>query len=111
MSIVSGKRKLSDEPPSSVGLINAPAVKHKRSSGSDQTIADGAKALTAQEYIKLKQYLKQKKKILKVRPANGLYNCPRTVGILFGVSFYGQSQSYSSMVQCKSSLPMSFFIF
>lgn len=89
MSIVSGKRKLSDDPPSSVGPMNAAAVKHKRSSGPDRTIADAAKSLTAQEYIKLKQYLKRKKKILKVRPVNGLYGFPLYSRNTVGVSFYG----------------------
>lgn len=64
MSVVSGKRKLIEKTSSLGESQNAPAVKNKRT--HDQSYASDVKILTEQDYIKLKQYLKEKKKLLKV---------------------------------------------
>jgi len=58
-----GKRKLTDKSPISSNA--QPVVKHKRTC-EQPTPANGVKTLTEEEYSKLKLYLKEKKKILKV---------------------------------------------
>lgn len=60
MSIVSGKRKLSEKSP-----LQSVAVKQKRTSEQSSDIKT-VKTLTDEEYAKLKQFLKEKKKLLKV---------------------------------------------
>jgi len=60
---MTGKRKLTDK---SSLLSNAqPAVKQKRTCEEPKS-TNGANTLTGEEYSKLKLYLKEKKKILKV---------------------------------------------
>lgn len=66
MSTMSKKRKLPEKLPTSlVEESNAPAVKQKRT--CLQSSSDTEKTLSEQDYLKLKQYLKEKKKILKVK--------------------------------------------
>lgn len=64
MAMVSGKRKLAEKP-SSLGSSGNPATKLKRT--HSPTATDAVKTLSELEYAKLKQYLKEKKKLLKVR--------------------------------------------
>lgn len=65
MSIVSGKRKLIENTSVSNESLNDPVVKHKRT--NNQFCTSEVKTLTEQDYKKLKQYLKEKKKLLKVK--------------------------------------------
>jgi len=64
------KRKLSDK--SSLSSSAQPAIKLKRT-GEQHPSSNGANTLTEEEYLKLKLYLKEKKKILRVSITNGAF--------------------------------------
>lgn len=68
MSVVSNKRKLIESTSLLDESLNAPVMKHKRT--NNHSCASEVKTLTKQDYIKLKQYLKEKKKILIVNCIN-----------------------------------------
>lgn len=64
MSVVAGKRKLTEKLLDDSSSI-APVVKQQRT--CEKSFTDEITTLSKQDYDKLKQYLKEKKKILKVR--------------------------------------------
>lgn len=77
-----GKRKLAVKS-SSNGLSIDPSV--KRICSRESTEDEANKTLTGLEYAQLKQFLKEKKKILKVSRVNYLFHYSPIVNVVFAI--------------------------